>query len=155
MVALIIVFLMLVAIFNHWGYPLLIMTSIPLGVAGGIAGLAVMNLTGDIKAWLGFASLQQPFDMISMLGFLILMGVVINNPILLVHRAIKHVLAGGRRDGAGLARAVRQCLHRSGLDAADIGAVAASGSFGKPRAGAAARLIIADLGECDLARIGA
>lgn len=90
-VALVIVFLMLVAIFNHWGYPLLIMTSIPLGVAGGIAGLALMNLTGDIKAWLGFADLQQPFDMISMLGFLILMGVVINNPILLVHRSITNV----------------------------------------------------------------
>lgn len=38
-------------------------------------------------------------------------------------------LAGGRRDGAGLARAVRLCLERAGLDAGAIGAVVASGSW--------------------------
>lgn len=36
-VALLIIYLLLVAIFNHWGCPLLIMTSIPLGIAGGRA----------------------------------------------------------------------------------------------------------------------
>ncbi|MGW8367807.1 MAG: efflux RND transporter permease subunit, partial [Gammaproteobacteria bacterium] len=45
-VALIIVYLLLVAIFRHWGYPLLIMTTIPLGIAGGIVGLALMNTIG-------------------------------------------------------------------------------------------------------------
>ena len=39
LVALLIIYLLMVAIFNHWGYPLLIMTSIPLGIAGGIVGL--------------------------------------------------------------------------------------------------------------------
>ena len=33
-VAIIIIYLLLVAIFTHWGYPLLIMTTISLGVAG-------------------------------------------------------------------------------------------------------------------------
>ena len=37
-VALIIIYLLLVAIFRHWGYPLLIMTTIPLGIGGGIIG---------------------------------------------------------------------------------------------------------------------
>ena len=37
--AVVIIYLLLVAIFTHWGYPLLIMTTIPLGVAGGIVGL--------------------------------------------------------------------------------------------------------------------
>ena len=46
LVALILVYLVMVAIFTHWGYPLLIMTTIPLGVAGGIAGLALMNWVG-------------------------------------------------------------------------------------------------------------
>ena len=32
-VAIIIIYLLLVAIFTHWGYPLLVMTTIPLGVA--------------------------------------------------------------------------------------------------------------------------
>ena len=38
-------------------------------------------------------------------------------------------LAGGRRDGDGLARAIGECLRRSGLDTGDIGAVVASGSW--------------------------
>ena len=90
-VALIIVYLLLVAIFNHWGFPLLIMTTIPLGIAGGIVGLGVLNLVGAVLAALGLGSLHQPFDMITMLGFLILMGTVVNNPILIVDRAIQHM----------------------------------------------------------------
>ena len=93
-VALIIVFLLLVAIFKHWGYPLLIMTTIPLGIAGGIVGLAALNLVGAMLAWLGLGSLHQPFDMISMLGFLILMGTVVNNPILIVDRAMHDMKKG-------------------------------------------------------------
>src|SRR5690606_1020869 len=38
-------------------------------------------------------------------------------------------LAGGRRDGEGLARAVALCLARAGLPAGDIGAVVASGAW--------------------------
>ncbi|MEE4162840.1 MAG: efflux RND transporter permease subunit [Woeseiaceae bacterium] len=88
-VALVIVFLLLVAIFRHWGYPLLIMTTIPLGIAGGIVGLVLFNAVGGLLAWLGLGGLHQPFDMITMLGFLILMGTVVNNPILIVDRAIR------------------------------------------------------------------
>ena len=83
LVALFIVYLLMVAIFNHWGYPLLIMTSLPVGVAGGLIGLALLNTV-----------VSQPFDMISMLGFLILMGTVVNNPILVVHRAVENFNAG-------------------------------------------------------------
>lgn len=83
LVAILIVYLLMVAIFGHWGYPLLIMTTIPLGVAGGLVGLALLNAVG----------LSQPFDMITMLGFLILMGTVINNPILIVHRAVENIQA--------------------------------------------------------------
>ena len=93
-VALVIVFLLLVAIFKHWGYPLLIMTTIPLGIAGGIVGLTLLNLVGSALEWLGMGSLHQPFDMISMLGFLILMGTVVNNPILIVDRAMQHMKKG-------------------------------------------------------------
>jgi len=89
-VALVIIFLLMVAIFRHWGYPLLIMTTIPLGIAGGIVGLALLNLAGTALEWLGLGGLHQPFDMISMLGFLILMGTVVNNPILIVDRAVQH-----------------------------------------------------------------
>jgi multidrug efflux pump subunit AcrB len=94
LVALLVIYLLMVAIFNHWGYPLLIMTSIPLGIAGGIVGLAVLNGVGGLLPWFGLNAIVQPFDMISMLGFLILMGTVVNNPILVVHRAVQNVESG-------------------------------------------------------------
>ncbi|RLQ23362.1 efflux RND transporter permease subunit [Seongchinamella sediminis] len=94
LVALFIVYLLMVAIFNHWGYPLLILTSIPLGVAGGLVGLALLNGIGGLLPAVGLAAISQPFDMISMLGFLILMGTVVNNPILVVHRAVENFNAG-------------------------------------------------------------
>ena len=90
LVALLIIYLLMVAIFNHWGYPLLIMTSIPLGIAGGIVGLWVLNAVGGLLPLVGLAAIVQSFDMISMLGFLILMGTVVNNPILIVHRAVQN-----------------------------------------------------------------
>jgi len=94
-VAIIIIYLLLVAIFTHWGYPLLIMTTIPLGVAGGILGLWVFNLGGAWLPLVGLAELHLSFDMIAMLGFLILMGTVVNNPILIVHQAMTNVRKGG------------------------------------------------------------
>jgi multidrug efflux pump subunit AcrB len=93
-VALVIVFLLLVAIFRHWGYPLLIMTTIPLGIAGGIVGLVLLNALGSLLPLVGFDAVHQPFDMISMLGFLILMGTVVNNPILIVDRAMRLMKEG-------------------------------------------------------------
>ncbi|MGD8354557.1 MAG: efflux RND transporter permease subunit [Methyloceanibacter sp.] len=91
LVAVAIIFLLLVAIFTHWGYPLLIMTTIPLGVAGGLVGLALMNWVGTLMPRFGLDPLVQPFDMITMLGFLILMGTVVNNPILIVDRALSNL----------------------------------------------------------------
>ena len=105
LVALIIVYLLLVAIFTHWGYPLLIMATIPLGIAGGFVGLWLLNVFGSALSLLGFEAVSQPFDMISMLGFLILMGTVVNNPILIVHRAVENV-----RRGLGAIEAVREAV---------------------------------------------
>jgi multidrug efflux pump subunit AcrB len=91
LVAIVIIYLLLVAIFTHWGYPLLIMTTIPLGVAGGILGLWLFNLGGEWLPLFGLSELHLSFDMIAMLGFLILMGTVVNNPILIVHQAMTNV----------------------------------------------------------------
>ncbi len=105
-VALIVIYLLLVAIFTHWGYPLLIMTSIPLGIAGGLVGQWAMNAVGSLLPLLGREVLTQPFDMISMLGFLILMGTVVNNPILIVHRTIANV----EQRGMEIVAAVQEAL---------------------------------------------
>ena len=53
---------------------------------------------------LGLAGFVQPFDMISMLGFLILMGTVVNNPILIVERAAREI----EEQGMGIREAVRE-----------------------------------------------
>ncbi|WP_166253262.1 efflux RND transporter permease subunit [Marinobacter salicampi] len=106
MISLVIVYLVLVAIFAHWGYPLLIMTAIPLGIAGGIVGLAMMNLVGSLLPLIGLRPLSQPFDMISMLGFLILLGTVVNNPILVVDQARQNL----REKGVDLVEAVTRAV---------------------------------------------
>ena len=106
LVALLVIYLLMVAIFSHWGYPLLIMTSIPLGIAGGIVGLALLNGVGALLPWFGLSAIVQPFDMISMLGFLILMGTVVNNPILVVHRAVQNVNQNGMDAVAAVTEAV-------------------------------------------------
>jgi multidrug efflux pump subunit AcrB len=106
LVAVLVIYLLLVAIFSHWGYPLLIMTSIPLGIAGGIVGLAVLNGIGGLLPLVGLNAVVQPFDMISMLGFLILMGTVVNNPILIVDRAVRNVNERGMDAIAAVTEAV-------------------------------------------------
>ena len=67
------------------------MTSVPIGISGGIAGLALLNLGGAHLDKLGLYPISQPFDMITMLGFLVLIGTVVNNPILIVERAISNL----------------------------------------------------------------
>ncbi len=79
LVAIILCYLLLVAIFTHWRYPIFILATVPLGMAGGLLGLVAVN---GVNALLG--GNPQPFDMITMLGFLILLGTVVNNPILIV-----------------------------------------------------------------------
>lgn len=94
-VALLIAYLLMVAVFSHWGWPLLIMTSVPIGISGGIAGLYLLNLGGAHLDKIGLYPIQQPFDMITMLGFLVLIGTVVNNPILIVERAVRNLKERG------------------------------------------------------------
>lgn len=87
-IAILIAYLLLVAIFSHWGYPLIILTAVPVGISGGIVGLWLLNYAGAYLPSIGMAAIHQPFDVITMLGFLVLIGTVVNNPILLVERAL-------------------------------------------------------------------
>ena len=105
LVAIVLCYLVLVAIFTHWGYPLVILTAVPLGIAGGIIGLALLNAGGSLLPMVGLAPISQPFDMITMLGFLILVGIVVNNPILLVDRAL-----GNLREGMPAEQAVTEAV---------------------------------------------
>ena len=77
LVALIIVYLVMTILFESFVYPLIILLAVPVAAAGGVAGLAVLNIFG-----------HQPLDMLTLLGFVILIGIVVNNAILLVHQSI-------------------------------------------------------------------
>jgi multidrug efflux pump subunit AcrB len=99
-------YLLIVVIYRHWGYPWLILTTVPLGIAGGIGGLWLLNLVGGLLPALGLAPIQQPFDMISMLGFLILLGTVINNPILIVDKALMNL----KKEGMAAVDAVKDAV---------------------------------------------
>lgn len=91
LIAILIAYLLMVAIFRHWGYPLLIITTVPLGISGGIFGLWLFNAAGRLLPWFGMQPVQQPFDMLTMLGFLILIGTVVNNPILIVEKTLRNI----------------------------------------------------------------
>ena len=94
-IAVFISYLLLVAIFSHWGYPLLVMTTVPVGIGGGLFGLWLLNAIGGNLSLLGFNDIYQPFDVITMLGFLILIGTVVNNPILIIDRTMRNIKTRG------------------------------------------------------------
>jgi len=78
--ALMITYLLMAALFESWLNPFVIILSVPLGAAGGIAALALLNLF-----------VPQPLDVLTMLGFVILIGTVVNNAILIVHQTLNHI----------------------------------------------------------------
>ena len=89
-VAVVLIYLLLVAIFAHWGYPLIILFTVPMAMAGGLVGLVTTNAWAALLNVIGLSGTHQAFDMITMLGFVILLGTVVNNPILIVEQARKY-----------------------------------------------------------------
>ena len=80
LIALVIVYLVMAILFESFFYPLIIVLSVPLATAGAMVGLKLLNLFVD-----------QKFDMLTLLGFVILIGIVVNNAILLVHQTLHHM----------------------------------------------------------------
>lgn len=105
-IAVILCYLQLVIIYRHWGYPFLILVTVPLGISGGIVGLWLLNFVGAKLPLVGLAPVTQPFDMITMLGFLILLGTAVNNPILIVERSMENF----RERGEDALSAVRNAV---------------------------------------------
>ncbi len=79
--AAVIAYLLMASLFGNFIYPLLIMFTVPLAGAGGFMGLWLLNK---------FIT-PQPMDVLTMLGFVILIGVVVNNAILIVHQSLNNV----------------------------------------------------------------
>ncbi len=86
--ALLITYLLMAALFESFLYPFVIMFSVPLAMVGGFAGLRLVRLLDP----------TQQFDTLTMLGFIILIGVVVNNAILLVHQALNFMRGIGESE---------------------------------------------------------
>jgi len=96
-----ITYLLMAALFESWLYPAVVIASVPLGSVGGLVGLWLLNTCG---ARFG---IYQPLDVLTMLGFVILIGTVVNNPILIVERALQLVREHGTEHGEAILEAVR------------------------------------------------
>jgi len=94
--ALIIVYLVMAVLFESFFYPLVIIFSVPLATAGGVVGLAALNLFT-----------RQNLDMLTLLGFVILIGIVVNNAILLVHQTLHHIREDRMEAGDAIIEATR------------------------------------------------
>lgn len=81
LLAVIITYLLMSALFENFLYPLIILFTVPLAGAGGFVGLRLVD---------AFIA-PQSFDILTMLGFIILVGTVVNNAILIVYQSLNNV----------------------------------------------------------------
>ena len=81
-IALIILLLLMAALFRSFMDSLLVMMALPLATIGGVVALHLLGLSADL---------------LTMIGFVILLGLVVNNAILLVYQARNEERAGASR----------------------------------------------------------
>ncbi len=92
--ALFILFLLMTALFKSAKDSLLVLLVMPMAVAGGVLALAALNLFTF-----------QSLDLLTMIGFIILLGLVVNNAILLVDQT-----RTAERNGLSREQAVEQAV---------------------------------------------
>jgi multidrug efflux pump subunit AcrB len=88
-VAIAVLFLLMAALFRSVRDSLLVVLAMPLAMVGGVVALRLLNLVDF-----------QPLDLLTMIGFVILLGLVVNNAILLVHQTRSAEHAGSTREQA-------------------------------------------------------
>ena len=92
--AILILALIMSAIFRSVKDALIVLLVMPLAIVGGVIGLRTLNLFT-----------YQSLELLTMIGFIILLGLVVNNAILLVHQT-----RGAERQGLPRAEAVAQAI---------------------------------------------
>ncbi|MBL8898193.1 MAG: efflux RND transporter permease subunit, partial [Planctomycetes bacterium] len=85
--ALLVVYLVMCVLFQSFLYPLVILFSVPLATFGGFLALHFVHLWSESDRYLPV----QTLDVLTMLGFVILIGVVVNNAILLVDQSLRNL----------------------------------------------------------------
>ncbi len=79
LIAIFVIFILLSILMRSFTLPLIVLVIVPTAAVGGIIALIIINLF-----------IKQPLDMLTMLGFIILTGVVVNNSILMVEQTVWH-----------------------------------------------------------------
>jgi HAE1 family hydrophobic/amphiphilic exporter-1 len=102
LLALLITYLLMAALFESWIYPLVIICSVPLGAVGGVAGLKLLSFYLMLQG-----QPPQTLDVLTMLGFVILIGTVVNNAILIVHQSLNHMHYDGHSPQQAILESVR------------------------------------------------
>ena len=90
--AIVVLYLLISGLFRSFIDSLLVIAALPLATVGGVSLLRIMNL---------------PMDLLTMIGFITLLGLVVNNAILLVHQT-----RSAERDGLDRRSAVEQAIRR-------------------------------------------
>ncbi|MGE4295569.1 MAG: efflux RND transporter permease subunit [Campylobacterales bacterium] len=98
--AVVITYLLMAALFGNFIYPLIILFTVPLATAGGFVGLKMTNLLVA----------PQALDILTMLGFIILVGIVVNNAILIVHQSLNFIRYEGMEHLTAIRESVRTRL---------------------------------------------
>ena len=93
LLAVVVVYLVMCSLFESWSYPLIIMFSVPLAATGGVLAVSLGHA----------AEPTIKMDTVTMLGFIILAGIVVNNAILIVHQTLNFIRAGEPPQAALLA----------------------------------------------------
>ena len=96
LLALFVLFLIMAAMFKSLRHAIIVVLTVPLALIGGMLGLRVLGL---------FAF--QPLDLLSMIGFIMMVGVVVNHAILLVD-----LTRTAHETGATLEEAIRMSLNQ-------------------------------------------
>lgn len=90
--AIVVLYLLMSGLFRSFTDSLLVISAVPLATVGGVAMLRLLNL---------------PMDLLTMIGFITLLGLVVNNAILLVHQT-----RSAEREGVERRSAVEEAVRR-------------------------------------------
>lgn len=94
--ALVVLFLLMTALFRSVRDSAVVLLTVPLALVGGMLGLRMLGLVAF-----------QALDLLSMIGFVMMIGVIVNHAILLVA-----AVRGAQHGGTGLEEAIRQGLNQ-------------------------------------------
>jgi hydrophobic/amphiphilic exporter-1 (mainly G- bacteria), HAE1 family len=84
LLAVVVIYLLMCSLYESFTYPFIIMFSVPPAMVGGVLGVRLLHhIEPTVK-----------LDVVTMLGFIIMAGVVVNAAILLVEQALNHMREG-------------------------------------------------------------